>query len=84
MPKEADAPNLRSLLYNQVTGRGLGLAVAMSLVRAWGGMIYVNSEVNEGSCFSGISASRHRCVSPTGCPDDKTRDLQGKRDCAVS
>ena len=33
------------------TGRGLGLAVAMSLIRAWGGMIKVNSEVNEGSCF---------------------------------
>lgn len=33
------------------TGRGLGLAVAMSLVRAWSGMIHVNSEVNGGSCF---------------------------------
>ncbi len=33
------------------TGRGLGLSVAMSLVRAWGGMIHVNSQTDTGSCF---------------------------------
>ncbi len=36
---------------NKFTGRGLGLAVAMSLVRGWDGMIYVNSEVGKGSSF---------------------------------
>jgi two-component system, cell cycle sensor histidine kinase and response regulator CckA len=33
------------------TGRGLGLAVAKSLVRAWGGIIHVESEAEKGSCF---------------------------------
>jgi PAS domain S-box-containing protein len=33
------------------TGRGLGLAVAMSLVRAWDGIIHVKSEAQKGSCF---------------------------------
>jgi two-component system cell cycle sensor histidine kinase/response regulator CckA len=33
------------------TGRGLGLAVAMGLIRSWGGMINVDSVVGEGSCF---------------------------------
>jgi two-component system, cell cycle sensor histidine kinase and response regulator CckA len=33
------------------TGRGLSLAVARSLIRAWGGMIKVNSEIHVGSCF---------------------------------
>lgn len=33
------------------TGRGLGLAVAMSLIRAWRGFIHVNSEVQKGSYF---------------------------------
>ncbi len=33
------------------TGRGLGLAVTMGLVKAWGGMLRVESSVGEGSCF---------------------------------
>ncbi len=33
------------------TGRGLGLAVAMGLVRTWGAMICVQSEVGKGSRF---------------------------------
>lgn len=33
------------------TGRGLGLAVAMSLARAWGGTIQVYSNIQKGSCF---------------------------------
>ncbi len=33
------------------TGRGLGLAVATGLIRAWGGMISVESTVGEGSIF---------------------------------
>ncbi len=31
---------------------GRGLAVAMGLVKAWGGTLCVNSTVGEGSCFS--------------------------------
>ncbi|MGB3209437.1 MAG: response regulator [Desulforhopalus sp.] len=34
------------------TGRGLGLATIMGLIRAWGGMIYTKSALGEGSCFS--------------------------------
>ena len=29
----------------------MGLAVTMGLIRAWGGMIHVSSEVDTGSCF---------------------------------
>ncbi|MCP4338214.1 MAG: response regulator [Desulfobulbaceae bacterium] len=34
------------------TGRGLGLAVALGIIRAWGGVINVKSAIGEGSCFS--------------------------------
>jgi CheY-like chemotaxis protein len=51
MSKEEMGKIFDPFYTTKFTGRGLSLAVARSLIRAWGGTIRVKSEADVGSCF---------------------------------
>ena len=64
-----------SSMTRQYGGTGLGLAIAVRLVEMMGGRMWVESELNQGSCFHFTVVLEKRVQSSSNTPQTSTQGL---------